>query len=447
MPKGGGALQGIGEKFSANPATGTASLSIPIAAPTGRSGAELALSLSYDSGAGNGPFGVGFRLSTAAVARKTEKGIPRYIDDGPDADTFVLAGAEDLVPAVGEPPRETQDAGRSYLAWRYRPRLESAFSRIERWVEKQTNDAHWRVTTRDNVTSVYGLDAASRIQDPRQPLHVFSWLLTKTEDDRGNVTRYEYKAEDGAGVNANSMVEASRFADRAFMGSAQRYLKRIHHGSSPATPTGFLFEVVFDYGEHLKSTPDDPIDLGPSGPMHSRATEAASRYAPIDGASRSSCITASRARAGCLSRAIDGIRVRRDLVSHEAEERHAQRAHKGNAAPHNSDALPRLDLVYSELELHDAVKWLDPTSLVGAEAGLAPGIDTWVDLDGEGLPGLLRTGNGPWDYKRNLGDGHSLCAGADPVAAGVVEPRSTWRSARRSWREWGVGPGHVRARA
>ena len=38
LPKGGGAIRGIGEKFAANPVTGTGSMSVPIAASPGRSG-------------------------------------------------------------------------------------------------------------------------------------------------------------------------------------------------------------------------------------------------------------------------------------------------------------------------------------------------------------------------------------------------------------------------
>src|SRR5688572_17312022 len=61
LPKGGGAIRGIGEMFSTNPATGTGSLSIPIATSPGRAGFELSLQLSYDSGAGNGGvFGLGW---------------------------------------------------------------------------------------------------------------------------------------------------------------------------------------------------------------------------------------------------------------------------------------------------------------------------------------------------------------------------------------------------
>jgi hypothetical protein len=38
LPKGGGAIRGIGEKFAANLVTGTGSMAVPIAASPGRSG-------------------------------------------------------------------------------------------------------------------------------------------------------------------------------------------------------------------------------------------------------------------------------------------------------------------------------------------------------------------------------------------------------------------------
>jgi len=54
LPKGGGAFRGIGEKFGANPVTGTASFTIPIYTSPGRSRFSPKLSLSYDSGGGKG---------------------------------------------------------------------------------------------------------------------------------------------------------------------------------------------------------------------------------------------------------------------------------------------------------------------------------------------------------------------------------------------------------
>src|SRR5438093_10392714 len=80
LPEGGGAIRGISEKFAANPVTGTASMTVPIATSPGRAGFGPQLSLSYDSGSGNGPFGFGWSLSVPAVTRKTEKGLPQYHD-------------------------------------------------------------------------------------------------------------------------------------------------------------------------------------------------------------------------------------------------------------------------------------------------------------------------------------------------------------------------------
>jgi hypothetical protein len=99
LPKGGGAIRGIGEKFAANPITGTASLTVPIYTSPGRSGFGPQLSLSYDSGAGNGPFGFVWSLSVPSITRKTDKGLPRYLDED-ESDVFVLSGAEDLLPVL-----------------------------------------------------------------------------------------------------------------------------------------------------------------------------------------------------------------------------------------------------------------------------------------------------------------------------------------------------------
>lgn len=101
LPKGAGAIRGMGEKVSANPVTGTGSLSVPIYTSPGRSGFGPQLSLSYDSGAGNGPFGLGWNLSLPSITRKTDKGLPKY-QDAEESDVFILSGAEDLVPVLVE---------------------------------------------------------------------------------------------------------------------------------------------------------------------------------------------------------------------------------------------------------------------------------------------------------------------------------------------------------
>jgi len=53
LPKGGGAIRGIDEKFTANPVTGTGAVSIALALSAGRAGFGPQLALNYDSGSGN----------------------------------------------------------------------------------------------------------------------------------------------------------------------------------------------------------------------------------------------------------------------------------------------------------------------------------------------------------------------------------------------------------
>ena len=167
LPKGGGAIKGIGEKFAANPVTGTGSMTVPIATSPGRSGFGPQLSLTYDSRSGNGPFGFGWNLSLPAITRKTDKGLPQY-RDAEESDVYILSGAEDLVPvfkqdntgnwirdANGECViEETERDG--YRVRRYRPRIEGLFARIERWMNAATGEIHWRSISRDNITTIYG---------------------------------------------------------------------------------------------------------------------------------------------------------------------------------------------------------------------------------------------------------------------------------------------------
>ena len=222
LPKGGGAVRGMGEKFAANPVTGTGSMSVPIATSPGRSGFGPQLSLSYDSGSGNGLFGFGWNLSLASITRKTDKGLPQYFD-AQDSDVFILSGTEDLVPvyrqdAVGAWVRDAQgelviheESIDGYRVRRYRPRIEGLFARIERWtLIADSRDVHWRSISKDNILTLYGRDAETRIFDSEDANRIFSWLICETRDDKGNGVLYRYKAEDGAGVDLTQAHERNR---------------------------------------------------------------------------------------------------------------------------------------------------------------------------------------------------------------------------------------------
>ena len=53
-----------------------------------------------------------------------------------------------------------------YEIYPYQPRIEGLFARIERWVETSSGVTHWRTISRDNVTTLYGVDDLSRIHAP-----------------------------------------------------------------------------------------------------------------------------------------------------------------------------------------------------------------------------------------------------------------------------------------
>jgi hypothetical protein len=238
LPKGGGAIRPIGEKLSTNPATGTASFSIPIATPTGRSNFGPQLALTYHSGGGNGPFGLGWSLSLPSITRKTENGLPRYLDAA-ESDTFVLAGSEDLVPALVqqpggwmlEPMPNRFIGSDEYRVARYRPRIEGIHAQIERWSHvSRAEDVFWRSISKDNVTTWYGRTYESRIADPRNRARIYSWLISESRDDRGNAIVYEYQHEDARDVDESRAHERHR-AGMADSRGANTYLKRIKYAN------------------------------------------------------------------------------------------------------------------------------------------------------------------------------------------------------------------------
>lgn len=464
LPKGGGALKGIGEKFGSNPVTGTGTMTIPITVSPGRSGFGPQFDLSYDSGAGNGVFGLGWQLSLPAITRKTEKGLPQY-RDGSESDVFILSGAEDLVPALVEtasgweklelPPRNV--SGEDFQIQRYRPRVESGFSRIERWTSVQTGEIHWRSITRDNITTLYGDSNDSRIFSPAsggRPKLVFSWLISKSYDDKGNAVVYEYVSEDDRNVDLSAVDERNRVRD------ANRYLRNVKYGNRNSrliqpdlNQANWMFEVVFDYDEGRYE--DLPLDPGLTEAEQHRFVRAA--LAPAEPWTQRPDSFSSY-RSGFEVRTYR--RCRRVMMFHRFPELGAEPclvsttefdyadldyslsptieqelAHQGstrfasilrsvtqskfardetepvvqingvNIVTYLKKTLPPLEFTYSRAEVQEEIQTLDAESLENLPTGLDGSIYEWVDLDGEGISGILTNQGGSLFYKPNLGDG------------------------------------------
>ncbi|HEY6247730.1 MAG TPA: SpvB/TcaC N-terminal domain-containing protein, partial [Pyrinomonadaceae bacterium] len=455
LPKGGGAIRGIGEKFTASSVTGTGSLNVPIATSPGRSGFGPQLSLSYDSGTGNGSFGIGWSLSLPSITRKTDKGLPQY-RDAEESDVFILSGAEDLVPAFKRNPdrsfvRDAQghlvndeESREGYMVKRYRPRIEGLFAHIERWTRISDGETHWRSISKDNVLTVYGGTSESRIADPSNTSHVFSWLICQSYDDKGNAILYEYFSENEDNVDFSQVNERNRVR------SANRHLKYIRYGNRepllidssrpsfrqshvPAPDLAsvkWMFEVVFDYGEgHYQELPPN---------TDRRIFASASLKPPVNGKwpARLDPFSTYRSsfeiRSYRLCRRVllfhhfpDELGVN-DYLVRSTEFTYQERSngsfisqvlqsgfkrHEQPTTRYLKRSLPPLEFGYSASPLDDLTYDQLPLQEVGAESleNLPSGIDSnnyrWVDLDGESISGVLTEEADAWFYKPNLGGG------------------------------------------
>jgi len=439
LPKGGGAIRGIGEKFSSNPVTGTGSMSVPIALSPGRSGFGPQLALSYDSGAGQGTFAMGWQLALPGISRKTDKGLPRYRDDE-ESDVFLLSGAEDLVPVLDDGGERvvqpTRFARADYSVHLYRPRIEGLFARIERWSETgKPENTFWRTLSRDNVATWYGRDQESRIFDPEDPARIFQWLICQTHDDKGNAAIYRYVADDSHGVDTGAAWETNR---RPQARQANRYLKRILYGGATPflpmlepeldelpLPTNWMFEAVFDYGDHGREFPTPAPDrTTPANPWPARADAFSNHRAGFEVRTYRLCRrvlmfhhfpSAPEVGVNCLVRSTEfdyalpaapvdatrsGYTVLRS-VTHRSYQRKP-----GSNTDYERRDLPPVTFTYSQPVVGPTVHTIDSGQLDNLPVGTqGPGYQ-WIDLDGEGLSGALAEQSGGWYYKPNLGDGH-----------------------------------------
>jgi hypothetical protein len=378
LPQGGGALHGLGEKFAPDLFTGTGNFSVPIALPPGRNGLQPQLTLTYSTGNGNGPFGLGWSLSVPGVSRKTSHGIPRYNEhataDDSKRDVFLLSGSEDLVKVSGSYPGRV----------RYRPRTEGLFARIEH-VRDETGN-YWEVRTKDGLISRYGTKRSADItrtwsdpsvtRDPSSdnPDRIFSWKLTETRDPFGNAIVYDYLRDAGE-------QDAHRWD--------QPLLKRIRYVDygDPANPA-FLVHVDFDY----EPRPDSFSDYRPG--FETRTTL------------RCHTITITTYTMDRVAHKVREYRFIYEQDPHNGVSLLSQIEVFGfddAGTISEKPVLPPLTYGYSRFE-PDKRQFKSVTGqALPLPSLVTPDVD-FVDLHGNGLPDVVEM-NGVVRYWRNLGDG------------------------------------------
>ncbi|KJG84530.1 toxin, partial [Yersinia pestis subsp. microtus bv. Ulegeica] len=226
LPKGGGAITGMGDSLGPIGPSGMATLTLPLPISAGR-GYAPSLTLSYSSGSGNGPFGLGWQLGTMAIRRRTNAQVPRY----DEYDEFLAPNGEVMVVAAdpqGSIERTEQSLnGEQFSVIRYLPRIEGNFHRIEYWRPRTNNSQapFWLVHSSDGQKHCLGYSAAARIADPLHPEHIAEWLLEESVSLSGEHIGYQYQAEDEQGIDEPSIYKAEKQNHPA--ASAQRYLKRV----------------------------------------------------------------------------------------------------------------------------------------------------------------------------------------------------------------------------
>ncbi len=414
LPKGGGAIRSIGEKFSINPATGEATTSVPIATSPGRGGLDVTLGLTYGSGTGNGVFGFGWSMDLPQITRRTDRGLPQYYD-AEDSDIFLLSRLEDMVPVLNADNSRFVDitSAPGYVIHRYRPRIEGFFARIERWTRVADGDVHWRSYSGNNILTVYGKDATSRIADSADPTRIFTWLVCETRDDDGNAIVYEYKPEDGTGVDTTLTHERNRGAPTDPRRAVNRYLKRIRYGNqvpllnadgtrpqlltdAQVQGTGWLFEVVFDYGEHdlAVPTPDDAgawlTRVDPFSSYRSRFEVRTTRLCqrvlmfhnfPNEPGVGSSCLV--RSTDFTYTPEPDPTNALQPVYSFLAAV--AQAGYRRQESGYLRRSMPPVEFEYAQPIVQETVQSVDAASLENLPVGIdGPNVLQWLDLHGEG---------------------------------------------------------------
>lgn len=421
LPKGGGAIKSIDEKFELNAVNGSANFSIPLPSGSAR-GFGASLSIAYNSGSGNGIFGMGWSLSIPSIRRKTEQELPQYFDSI-NSDTYIFSGVEDLIPAVKETSPgvwlkdETDSPDSLFAIKRYRPRIEGAFARIERWTKKADGIIYWQVISKDNITSVFGNTVKSKIADPADPKRIFEWLLSFSYDDKGNCALYEYETEDGAGLNPGLLHNKNRTNGNAAF--TNTYLKRVRSGNiSPyikgaAVPAvnQFMFETIFDYGEHDKlNAPFNKIQ-----PWSFRADAFSGYRAGFEIRTCRLCervllyhhfteLPGGSALVSSLDFSYDNNGQTGNFSFLKAITSKGYIKHPDNS--YTQKSLPPLSFSYQKHEWNKEITTVAADSFVHAPAGIDENNYQWVDLYSEGLNGILSEQAMGLFYKHNLGDGN-----------------------------------------
>jgi RHS repeat-associated protein len=171
LPSGPGSVRGLADAATVTAFTGQVSYQVPLELPAGPGAMTPSLTLGYDGELGNGPLGVGWRLSQAAIRRSLRLGVPHY--DATDEIELVGLGSGQVVELASGEIR-IEGAGNAYTG--------------------RIVDGGYELTDADGRIYRFGTTAAARKASGTK---VSWWYLEQVRDVAGNTVDYHYVADKG----------------------------------------------------------------------------------------------------------------------------------------------------------------------------------------------------------------------------------------------------------
>ena len=171
LPSGPGSIEGIGESFEPDLSTGTTRYQVKLQVVPGRVQFQPELTLDYNGGNPNGPWGMGWKLNVPHIQRQTDEGLPLYDDH---TDRFIYSSGEKLV--------ELDDGD-------FRFENEGQFMRFRRLA-----DGGWEAHLPNGTRYVFGESEDAR---ETNTYGIFRWRLERQIDTHGNEIRYLYLQDGG----------------------------------------------------------------------------------------------------------------------------------------------------------------------------------------------------------------------------------------------------------
>ena len=166
---------------------GSLAYACTIEVPAGINGQQPFLSLQYDSAAGNGMCGLGWRLTgLSSIARDSRQHV-NFDDD----DAYTLDGEPLTWSAVSR-------------SWHTRT---ESYRRITAHnIDSRNGQSNWAVSNPDGTIWHYGNSGDSHVNAVGHPGRALIWLLNRIEDTRGNEIRISYNEDANNGISYPSRI-------------------------------------------------------------------------------------------------------------------------------------------------------------------------------------------------------------------------------------------------